>query len=432
MILQNKDVQEIDQYQYLPDKLKAFIKFKNEKTAQFVSEKSILNILQYQFPVKLGNKSINNKTQKLYKSLQNNIFLSLLLAENNLQPRQEFINFMKSDLNTNLIITNKQLIIILNQQISEEDFNSWKKDIEKKITSFCNMFSMEITEFDEMDKINDLIRKTNNNKDLYYEIRFNSKLYIIGRREDMRNFLKNTSIITKSIDLPKLQFNGFNSLISLALKKLQTKYNLQSYQLNVNNFKIDLTAPEKNIDQVIDQLNHTFVSFKNQRIDKLSKSSFLNNSKNLNLIIQDCLKTDVSFNSLIYKIQILQTNDEDSGVFLSYFYNCPDLDSINDKVFTSISQYLMLNLIQIEVDVSNYSAILNDTKWKTFEQENFCKSKCLNKFSFFLNEKNVIYLTGTLKYVYSAKSLIERFLSENKLVDKGFRFNMDDSVSMKN
>jgi hypothetical protein len=339
---------------------------------------------------------------------------------------------MKSDLNTNLIITNKQLIIILNQQISEEDFNSWKKDIEKKITSFCNMFSMEITEFDEMDKINDLIRKTNNNKDLYYEIRFNSKLYIIGRREDMRNFLKNTSIITKSIDLPKLQFNGFNSLISLALKKLQTKYNLQSYQLNVNNFKIDLTAPEKNIEQVIDQLNHTFVSFKNQRIDKLSKSSFLNNSKNLNLIIQDCLKTDVSFNSLIYKIQILQTNDEDSGVFLSYFYNCPDLDSINDKVFTSISQYLMLNLIQIEVDVSNYSAILNDTKWKTFEQENFSKSKCLNKFSFFLNEKNVIYLTGTLKYVYSAKSLIERFLSENKLVDKGLRFNMDDSVSVKN
>ncbi len=209
MILQNKDVQEIDQYQYLPDKLKAFIKFKNEKTAQFVSEKSILNILQYQFPVKLGNKSINNKTQKLYKSLQNNIFLSLLLAENNLQPRQEFINFMKSDLNTNLIITNKQLIIILNQKISEEDFNSWKKDIEKKITSFCNMFSMEITEFDEMDKINDLIRKTNNNKDLYYEIRFNSKLYIIGRREDMRNFLKNTSIITKSIDLPKLQFGPY-------------------------------------------------------------------------------------------------------------------------------------------------------------------------------------------------------------------------------
>jgi hypothetical protein len=118
MILQNKDVQEIDQYQYSPDKLKAFIKFKNEKTAQLVSAKSILNILQYQFPVKLGNKSLNNKAQKIYKSLQNNIFLSLLLAENNLQPRQEFIDFMKSDLNTNLIITNKQLIIILNQQIS--------------------------------------------------------------------------------------------------------------------------------------------------------------------------------------------------------------------------------------------------------------------------------------------------------------------------
>jgi hypothetical protein len=195
------------------------------------------------------------------------------------------------------------------------------------------MFSMEITDFDEMDKINDLIRKTKNNEDLYYEIRFNSKLYVIGRRENMRNFLKNTSIITKSIDLPKIQFNGFNSLISLALKKLQTKYNLQSHQLDVNNFKIDLTGPEKNINQVIDQLNHIFVSFKNQRIDKLSNSSFINNSKNLNLIIDDCLKTRVSFNSLIYKIQILQTNDADSGVFLSYFHNCPDLDCFNNKLF---------------------------------------------------------------------------------------------------
>ena len=207
---------------------------------------------------------------------------------------------------------------------------------------------------------------------------------------------------------------------------------MQSHQLDVNNFKIDLTGPEKNINQVIDQLNHIFVSFKNQRIDKLSNSSFINNSKNLNLIIDDCLKTRVSFNSLIYKIQILQTNDADSGVFLSYFHNCPDLDSINDNVFTSISQYLMLNLIQIEVNVSNYSAILNDTKWKTFEQENFSKSKCLNKFSFFLNERNLIYLTGISNYVYSAKSSIERFLFENKLVNKSFKFNMDDSVSVKN
>jgi hypothetical protein len=66
---------------------------------------------------------------------------------------------------------------------------------------------------------------------------------------------------SKSIDLPKIQFNGFNSLISLALKKLQTKYNLQSHQLDVKNFKIDLTGPEKNIDQVIDQLNHTFLAY---------------------------------------------------------------------------------------------------------------------------------------------------------------------------
>ena len=51
---------------------------------------------------------------------------------------------------------------------------------------------------------------------------------------------------------------------------------------------------------------------------------------------------------------------------------------------------------------------------------------------FFLNERNLIYLTGISNYVYSAKSSIERFLFENKLFNKSFKFNMDDSVSVKN
>jgi hypothetical protein len=177
------------------------------------------------------------------------------------------------------------------------------------VNVFVNSETPTMLSLETMNKINDLIKKLDHDKNLYYEMRFNAKLYIVGQRENMRYFLKGTCSVSKSIDLPKIQFNGFNSLISLALKKLQTKHNLQSHQLDVKNLKIDLTGSEKNIDQVIDQLKHIFVSLKSERIHKLSQNSFLNNSKNLNLIIQDCLKTDVSFDSLIYKIQILQANE---------------------------------------------------------------------------------------------------------------------------
>jgi hypothetical protein len=92
-----------------------------------------------------------------------------------------------------------------------------------------------------------------------------------------------------------------------------------------------------------------------------------------------------------------------------------------NNVFSSIKEYLIENLIQIELHTDLTSSLIsNETKWKQFEQENFKKSKCLNKFSFVLNEKNIIFLTGIKSYVYSAKDSIEKFFSENQFINKKF------------
>lgn len=232
-----------------------------------------------------------------------------------------------------------------------------------------------------------------------------------------RNFTNHYTIVTKSIILSKLQLNG---LINLALDKLKSKYNLESYEL-INNSVIFLKGLENKVDTVIERVMHAFVSMKCERINELSdNSNILTNSKNLNLIIQECLITNFSFKSLIYKIQIIQTsssnNENDSnGIFLSYFHNCIDLDSKLNNVFTLISEYLNENIIQIKLNNNqNSSFVLNETKWKQFELENS------NNFSFVLNEKNVIYLTGIKSYVHSAKDLIENLFNENQLVSRNF------------
>ncbi len=377
----------------------------------------------------------NSNEIKIVKSFKNNIFLRFLLLKN-FKSRQDFIELFKYDINLNVSIESNQLVITsVNQHVTE---NLSKQEINAKITSYCNNYRFEIIDFEEKTEISDLLKKADCDENIFYEISLNSKLYLIGPNENMKNLLKNsnkitnTRIVTKSINLPKTQLNGaglFNSLISLALKKLQLKYNLQSYELDVKNSKIDLTGLENKVEIVIDRLKHAFLSFKCERINELSDNpNFLTNSKNLNLIIQECLRANNSFQSLIYKIQILQiasSNEDESsssnGIFLSYFYNCVDLDSKMNNVFSLIKEYLIENLIQIELHNDLTSLLIsNEIKWKQFEQENFKKSKCLNNFSFVLNEKNIIYLTGIKRYVYSPKDSIEKFFSGNQLIDKKF------------
>lgn len=189
-----------------------------------------------------------------------------------------------------------------------------------------------------------------------------------------QNFTNHYTVVAKSIILPKIQLNG---LINLALDKLKSKYNLQSYEL-FNDSIICLKGLENKVDIVIERLKHAFLSVKCERINDISDdSNILTNSKNLNLIIQECLKANFSFKSLIYKIQIIQTsssnneNGSNDGVFLSYFHNCIDLDSKMNNVFTLISEYLIENIIQIKLNNNqNSSFILNETKWKQFELEN--------------------------------------------------------------
>lgn len=381
-----------------------------------------------------------NNVQKIVKSFRNNLFLKLILFEETNNWRDEFIQAINTEMNTNVIITKKSLVI---NSIGPAP-SIWRKNIEDKLTKFCDLFKMEMIDLDQnigSHVITNMIRKLRTNYLLNYEFENNSKLHIISYKENLNkdeivNYLNQTVIIQsnfkKSIDLPKLQTQCFNILISLALPIIKSKYNLENYELNVEDKKINLDGlDESNVDMAIKSLNQIFVSFKRKRIDELSHANIIQYPKNLNEIIQNCLnKKNNSFVSVVYQIQVLQSNVlDESGVFLNYFYDCPIISSVKDNVYEDIVGYLNKQFVHFELKITKQALPLIDSnKWKQFVQKNFIKSKCLNNFSFYSvrSEQTVILLTGLASFVNPAKNLIEAFLAENQTISKSIELEIDD------
>jgi hypothetical protein len=230
---------------------------------------------------------------------------------------------------------------------------------------------------------------------------------------------------TKSISLPKNQIYGFNGLINSAMNKLATKLNLIDF--NLKNSQLTLTGTKSTIDSSEKSLRKLFDSIKHQRIEEIKNcANMIQQSKNFGQIIRECLKTEFE-TKYVYQISIQEgvvgmneTNDEngDGGVFITYFYDCPEIDSTRDTVFVQISKYLAYNLDYIEMDVSKYAMLLNTTNWKSFEQENFSKAKLSNNLSFNVarnhNDQIKIYLVGRKDDCLTAKIRIQKFLSNNE------------------
>lgn len=430
---------DIEKKEYLPLQFKAFITYKNESVAISLLEKKEIQFLNYNIKIKEPSQPVSIETPKieqtksqinkqLVKPLKNNILLTIILRnEQWCNALKEKINF---DNKNDIKISTRELVVTTNDSIK----------IDNIIKSFCNQFYVEIIDFDNSNtnEINQLITEIAKIEKIYlldYEKRNNSKLYIVGKKEHLNDFFsrynsfdrlrKNTNtntksqdeIVSKSIDIPKLPISGFNGLISLALTKLYGRFNLQDLALNNQDSKINITGKKSNVESALDYFKKIFNSIEYKRVDGLE--NLIKNSKNLSQIIKECLNKEFDSN-LIYKIHINSNddNDDEHGIFVTYFQNCPELDSISNTVYEQISKYLKATLTYIEINVTKYALTLNSTKWRTFEQENFNKTKCLNNFSYNLNksqdEQMQIYLIGRKEHCLMAKAKIGQFLTNNE------------------
>ena len=236
--------------------------------------------------------------------------------------------------------------------------------------------------------------------------------------------IENSLDIKVSINLPKNYSNATYELISLSLVKIKEKFKLQECNFNNNDLITNFSGSEKNVISAIDYFK------KSINFIRCKKASFTINknmilAKNLSFIVKDVLN-DLEGN--LFKTH-LQTgdNDNNNGIFITYFENCPDLDSYKDDVFMKISSHLQCKIAHFEIDVTKYFSFMQSERWKKFENEKLVDT---NSFSFHKNFNNdgqvLMFLTGKKSITSINKNQIEEFLSKNELKQQFIRISQDD------
>jgi hypothetical protein len=417
---------------------------------------------------KFFKKRSHNLQFKVLKSLKNNSFLQMILNERNGQWKTELFQIIEKD---NAHVTNDQNnLIITCSSSSFENEKDWSSHINSIISDYFNQFHLEIIEYSlaNLNPIDDLMKSIDAIRKLYLLDYINRKdtckISIMGRKEHVKDFFdrnKSFQSMTKLyandqadfetikgsiVKIPFLKneskIYGKNSLISVALKKIQEIYDVD-YAFTANEQQIELNGLKKRVEDVKKLLEKNLVNIKCKKVN-VNEMSILNaiatrhnltSIKNsLNTIVNEFL----CINKSIYKLSFQINNDEFEGessrndaieIYITFFYNFVELKSIDDGVYEEISQLIIDNLSAFALDVTNYSDFILTKIWKDFEVENL-SNKVIGKHVYYslINShgQTQMLLVGIKENLNLLKSKIQLFLKNNQFKTITISLNEDD------
>ena len=351
----------------------------------------------------------------------------MILSDKNKQWQNELLlKIHETVSDTNVSVDSEGLNVSTTKKIGS--YKNWSKMVNDLISGFFKDFKLESIHFNKSDtnEVICLTRKIEEFRQLYPfdYVLFESKLnlYIISRNEHFDEFftkfshfnkLRKFSIRTKSFHLYGTNSHEMNSLIAMALPRLVKKFDSIDYKIDCDKLRIHLTGYENVIDSLIKCLKKCISLIQCERVH-FGNNTNITKAKNLYHIISSILKrSNINTLNLIYKTRIqMSDGSNQNGVFVTYFRDCPELDSDENFVFLTISKYLNDNISHMEFDVPEDEAILSTPVWKNFEAL-FLQEK--KKFSFqkisTQNDAIKILLTGTYdEHFLGVKLVIEYFL----------------------
>jgi hypothetical protein len=435
-------------------------------------ESAFFNNAQFDFKRTTTKNTVNtNKKQyQVLKPLKNNNFLAMMLNSRNAQWKTELFQTIDkenahatSDLN-NLIVTSSNCLLK-----TERD---WSEHMNSIISDYFNLFHMEIIEYShtETNAINSLMKSIDEIRKLYLidymDKKQNCKLFIMGRQEHVKDFFdRNKSLRPMSklyannnddfgtiksslIQIPVLKNEGKifgkNSLISLALKKLEELCDVECL-FNSNENQIELNGLKTSVENAAKLLDTHLVNIKCKKVNinefsmlnlKVSLGD-LNALKNrLNTIVNELLKNKEA----IYKLNILINNEFDNDsvfshtndvieIYITFFFNFVELKSFDDNVYEEISKVLIDNLSACEIDATRFSNFVLTKSWKDFETENLT-NKSISKYLFYSLSNShgeiKLLLVGVKSHLSSLKLEVEEFLKKYEFKIVAISLNEDD------
>jgi hypothetical protein len=393
----------------------------------------------------------NKKQYQVLKPLKHNNFLAMMLNARNVQWKTELFQTIEKE-NAHATSDQSNLIVKSSNFLSKTE-RDWSKHMNSIISDYFNLFHMEIIEYSqtETNAINSLKKSIDEIRKLYLidymDKKQNCKLFIMGRQEHVKDFFgRNKSLQPMSklyannnddfgtiksslVQIPVLKNEGKifgkNSLISLALKKLEELCDVQ-YVFNPEENQIELNGLKTSVENATKLLDTHLVNIKCKKVNinelsmlnlKASHHDSIALKNSLNIIVNELLNNKKA----IYKVNILINNEFDNDdndvieIYIIFFYNFVELKSIDDNVYEEISKVLIDNLSACEIDATRFSNFMLTKNWKNFEKENLTK-KTISKYLFYSLSNShgeiKLLLVGVKSHLSSLKLEVEEFLKK--------------------
>jgi hypothetical protein len=412
----------------------------------------------------------NKKQYQVLKPLKNNNFLAMMLNARNAQWKTELFQTIEKE-NSHATSDQSNLIVKSSNFLSKTE-REWSKHMNSIISDYFNLFHMEIIEYSqtETNAINSLKKSIDEIRKLYLidymDKKENCKLFIMGRQEHVKDFFgRNKSLQPMSklyannnddfgtiksslVQIPVLKNErkifGKNSLISLALKKLEELCDVQ-YVFNPEENQIELNGLKTSVEKAAKLLDTHLVNIKCKKVN-INEFSILNANasrhdlnalkNSLNIIVNELLNNKKA----IYKLNIQINNEFDNDsvfshtndvieIYITFFYNFVELKSIDDNVYEEISKVLIDNLSACEIDATRFSNFMLTKIWKDFETENLT-NKSISKYLFYSLSNShgeiKLLLVGVKSHLSSLKLEVETFFKNNEFKIVPISLNEDD------
>ena len=402
------------------------------------------------------------KVYKVKKPLKNNSYLTMILNDRNDAWKRELYMCIKKE---NAIATHDHVYLIITSSNSQSRTErDWSKHINSVISEYFKEFELKTIKSDEaaFKEVNSIIQKIEDIRKLYLidYIREDKTLYFMGRKDHMADFLNRNQLLqslkssdnsfetikSSIVNIPVLKNESRifskSSLISMALSKLDRICDLKDHFMDNIENQIELNGLRSNVERATKLLEANLPNIKCKRVNlielALLNSTNLQNFTAFKNSLTQIIGELLSDSRAIYKLTIKQNTDETEAytgpanmveIYLTFFYNFAEINSIDDNVYEEISRLLIENLSTCVLDVTKSSNFILTKAWKDFEIENL-SSKAIGKHVYYalsnVNSRMRILLVGLKNYLEPLIVRIENFLKSNEFKTAKISLNQDD------
>ena len=137
-------------------------------------------------------------------------------------------------------------------------------------------------------------------------------------------------------------------------------------------------------------------------------------------ILNDLLIIHQYIYKLEIKLNIFENENKEAyaELYLTFFSNFPEINSVDDNVYEELSRLLIENISICVLDVTKYSNFILTKKWTDFEKDNL-NTKTIGKHVYYafsnVNGQMNILFAGLKKYLGPLKDKVGEFLSDNEI-----------------